>query len=329
MQAKKILLVDVDSKIPNIALMKLSSYYKNKGYLVDLISLFLPYYPGKQKENIIDAKDYEQVFVSIIFKINKPFIKVINCDNITYGGVGYSLTNKLPEEIEQAEKDYSIYPDNKVSIGYITRGCIRNCPFCVVPKKEGMIHQVNTVKNIIKHKHVIFLDNNILAFKGHIDILKELKKLQVRCDFKQGLDIRLLTPENSKLLSELNYIKEYYFAFDNIKDKDLIEKKHKLFRQYMTIDWNIKMFLYCHPDMDILTDLVDRIKWCKDNKVLPYIMRDISCWNSDNKNLYTDLAAWCNQPGIFKKMKFSEFMEKRTPNKERIKNDLILTNNIL
>lgn len=314
----KILLVDVDSKIPNLALMKISTYYKNLDYKVELKQIGYSYYPHKKTCNIT-ISGYEKVFVSTIFKTNIDRITFIGDAEVIHGGVGYNLSNKLAKDIEILPPDYSLYPDNDISYGFITRGCIRQCKFCVVPKKEGMIHKVNTISNIVKHKKVKFLDNNILAFKGHIKILNELKQKKIRCQFNQGLDIRLINNKNAKILSELNYIGEYIFAFDNVKDKDIIESKLKIIKKYINKDWKIKFYIYCHPNMDIKYDVLLRIKWCRDNKVLPYLMRDISCWESKNRNFYIDLCAYCNQPNLFKKISFRQFMDKRTNNIKRRK----------
>ena len=73
-----------------------------------------------------------------------------------------------------------------------------------------------------------------------------------------------------------------------------------------------------------IKDIIERIEWCKINKCLPYLMRDINCWSSENNHFYIDLAAWCNQPGIFKNMSFKAFMYKRTKNKSRINSSLNL-----
>ena len=98
------------------------------------------------------------------------------------------------------------------------------------------------------------------------------------------------------------------------------------------------MFLYCHPDMNIKEDVVYRVNWCKNNKVLPYLMRDQSCWQSENRDFYIDLCAYCNQVSLFKKMTFDDFMQKRTNNIERrnksiklyggdLKNNIVSQNN--
>ena len=313
---KQILLVDVDSKIPNLVLMKLSNYYKNKGYKIKLMKLNYNYYPKKREITEIDAKDYSKVFVSIIYPINKSVVKIKNCNDVSFGGTGYDLKIKLPIEIDDCEEDYSIYPDNDISYGFITRGCIRNCYFCFVPKKEGSLYKYREIEKIVKHKKVKFMDNNILAYEKCNDELRKIIKMKLKCQFNQALDIRLIDDEKAKLISQINYLGEYTFSFDDINLKNLIEDKLKILKKYIPNDWKIKMFLYVNPKMEIW-ETIKRIEWCRDNKILPYIMRDISCWKNMNHHFYVDISAYCNQPNIFKKMTFAEFIVRRTNNKER------------
>jgi len=321
MQNQKILLVDVDSKIPNIALMKLSSFYKKQG-MVDLYKCNYDYYPKKRKIITINAEKYDKVFVAILFTTNKNYIKIINCKNVIYGGTGFDIKSTLPEDIEKEELDYSLYPNNDTSYGFITRGCIRNCPFCFVPKKEGQLKEYNKWKNIVKHKKVKFLDNNFLAYNKHKEILKELRDNKILFQFNQGLDLRLIDDENAKLLSECKYLGEYIFAFDDVSLKNIIETKIKLLKKYIKKDWRIKLFIYCHPNMAIQNDVLYRINWCKKQKIYPYLMRDVTCWESENKHFYIDLAAWCNQPGLFKLFDFKTFTNKRHLNKTRAQNSI-------
>jgi len=315
---KKILLVDVDSKIPNLVLMKLSTYYKNKGYEVELEKIGLSFYKNSKDQIIIDASEYNRVFVSVVFSTNNNIIRVLGCNDVSFGGTGHNILTKLPDYIDNCEEDYSLYPDNDISYGFITRGCIRSCPFCFVPKKEGMIYKYREIEQIVKHKKVKFLDNNILAWK---DCEKEFQKIidmKLRCQFNQGLDIRLLTEKKAELLSKMNYMGEYLFAFDNIEDLKLINDKLKLFKKYVSKDWKCKFFIYCNSNMP-LPEVLFRVNWCKENKVLPYLMRDLNCYDSDKRDFYIDLAAYCNQPSCFKKMTFDEFIVKRTKNVERQK----------
>jgi hypothetical protein len=321
----KILLVDVDSKIPNLALMKLSTYHKSLGDLIDIQQLYYSGYPDKRKETIIDAKEYDKVYVSIIFTINNNWVKIKNCNQIYYGGTGYDLFITLPPEIDNCKEDYSIYPDNKISYGFLTRGCVRNCSFCFVPKKEGKLKFYRTVDQIKQHNIIEFLDNNFLAYEECENILQELIDKNIRCNFNQGLDIRLITPKIAELLSKLNYKGEYIFAFDNIKYKSILEEKIKILQKYIQKDWKIKLFVLVGFDSTLSEDL-ERIKWCQNHKILPYIMRHEKCWLSENKNFYTDLASYCNQPAFFKKMNFEQFMLKRTTNIDRQKKSIELWN---
>jgi len=309
---KNICLIDADSTIPNLALMKLAEYYKNDS--VELIKLHIPYYPNRKKiKHEIDTSDYDKVYCSVIFEGN---IDYITGDEIIYGGTGFDLKTCLPDEIEKLTPDYSIYPENDISYGFISRGCIRNCSFCKVPKKEGKIRQVSTIDDIVRHKKVKFMDNNFLALPNHLELLQELVDKNIKHQFNQGLDIRLVTEENSELLSKLNYKREYIFAFDDVKYEKIIEKKIELLNWRKP--WQLKFFVYVHPDMPI-QDTIYRIKWLKNRECVPYLMRDIKCFYSERNKFYIDLAAWCNQPRIFKNFEFDEFLERRYLGKNRKK----------
>ena len=306
----KVLLIDADSIIPNIALMKLSAWHKSLGDDVELVRVNLPYYPNRKKTPFV-PKSADITYCSVIFEGNANYIIG---DNIIFGGTGFDLTTKIPFVAEKFDPDYSIYPYNDTSYGFLTRGCIRNCSFCKVPKKEGLIHRVANVDDIVMHKKVKFLDNNILSLPEHKEILAELVQKNIKCQFNQGLDIRLLDSENSDLLSKINYLGDYIFAFDNWKYKTIIEKK-MIFLSWRK-PYQLKFFVYISPEMH-LAETVKRIVWLKENQCLPYIMRDISCWESENSDFFVDLAAYCNQVNLFKTMEFMVFLEKRHQNKQR------------
>lgn len=314
MTHKNILLVDCDSVIPNLALMRVSTYHKQIGDQVTLLKLGIPVY-GKPKRKFVDCNGYDKAYISAIFDTTcgKLDVTAGNC-MIDYGGTGFDIKKKLPQEIDCCKPDYSIYPDNDISYGFIYRGCFRNCDFCVVPRKEGGIHrEVNSVKELIEHKKIKFLDNNFLGGINCKKFLQELIELQIPCQFNQGLDIRLVDDEIADMLSKLNYMGEYIFAFDHIEDKITIETKLNIVKKYIPKDWKLKFFIYCRPGMNIVTDVYTRILWCKENKVLPYFMRDLTCWQSENARTYNDFSAWCNQPGIFKTHTYEEFCRKRRP----------------
>lgn len=207
---RKILLIDLDSKIPNLPLMKISSYHKEKGDSVYLNKGCNP----------------DKVYISCIFTKNKSqalgISKMFNCE-VVMGGYGVNNL-KLPSHIENIKPDYSLY-DINYSMGYTSRGCIRNCKFCIVPKNEGKIkNSSDPIKfSDPKHKNLILLDNNFLASPKWKENLQYFIKNKIRVCFMQGLDIRLINEENAKLLSTLKFRNRkfthpyLYFAFDSLK----------------------------------------------------------------------------------------------------------------
>lgn len=325
----KILLINVDSKW-NMAIRKMYNYFLKNGNDVEMIDLGFNGYPHN-KHRIIDASNYDKVFVSNIFDINSHNVEITNCSDVQFGGIGSRNPDlHLPDEIENTEPYY--FPDEDTSYGFITRGCIRNCWFCKVPKYEGKLKEYNKIEDIVKHKKVKFLDNNILAYKDHMKVFQWcLDHPDIKVDFNQGLDFRLTNDENLDALSRLNYLAdEYIFAFDEPKYQPILDKKIELMKKYITKPWKLKFYIYYHPSMD-LSQLFERIEWCRKHECLPYIMRDIDCWSCENKNFLIDYTAYCNQPGMFKNLTFDEFLVKRTKcksiNENRMMRDLEIYNN--
>ena len=307
----KILLINVDSR------WKMYQYYK-QNHEVEMIDLGLSGYPHKRTETI-DASGYDKVCVSNIFDINKDRVTVINCEDVTFGGIGSNNPElKLPIEIEKTEPYY--FPDEDTSYAFITRGCIRKCWFCKVPKYEGKLQFYNHIEDVVKHKKVKFLDNNILAYDKHMEVFQWcLDHPDIKVEFNQGLDFRLVNDENLEALSKMNYMGEYIFAFDEPKYQPLLDKKIVLIKKYIQAPWKVKFYIYIHPDMEI-SQLISRVEWCRQHECLPYVMRDIACWSAEEqvKNFLIDYAAYCNQPSMFKKLTFEQFMQKRHKNMERL-----------
>jgi hypothetical protein len=151
-----------------------------------------------------------------------------------------------------------IYPTSDAYIAYATRGCIRKCPFCAVPIIEpkfsnniSIKHQVDLIKNNFGEKrHLLLMDNNILASKDFPLIIEEIKslgfsknsqftrlkngrkyKLNRYVDFNQGIDARLLTREKMELLSQIA-INPLRIAFDDVAAKELYIEKIRLAAEY-------------------------------------------------------------------------------------------------
>ncbi len=201
----KIGLVDVDShNFPNLCLMKLSAYHKARG---DQVGWWDP------------QSHYDLVYKSRVFTdtYSKDTITVTNADKVIRGGTGYGPGPNLPDEIEHTRPDYSLYPQfSGTAYGFLTRGCPRNCGFCIVSGKEG--RRSRKVADLSEfwdgQKEIKLLDANLLACPDHEALILQLAESRAWVDFSQGLDIRLITPDNVALLNRVR-TKAVHFAWDN------------------------------------------------------------------------------------------------------------------
>ena len=203
-------LCDIDShNWPNLCLMKLSAYHKARG---DHVEWWRP------------EGQYDRVYKSRVFTdtYSKDTITVTNAGEVVCGGTGYGLGPNLPDEVEHTYPDYSIYPQfSGIAYGFLSRGCPRNCGFCLVSDKEGRrsIQVADLAEFWNGQKEVKLLDANLLACPDHEKLILQLAESRAYVDFSQGLDIRLITPDNVALLNKVR-TKAVHFAWDN-PDMDL------------------------------------------------------------------------------------------------------------
>ena len=147
----KIGLVSVDGhNFPNLALMKLSAWHKQQGDIVEWASPILD--------------DYDRVYMSKVFTFTPDCLDIYHCD-VVRGGTGYKdYDTVLPDNVEHICPDYSLYGNTTTAYGFLTRGCVNKCPWCVVPNKEGYIRPNADIDEFIDNrKEAVLLDNNVLA----------------------------------------------------------------------------------------------------------------------------------------------------------------------
>ena len=192
---------------PNLALMKLSAYHKAQ---CDTVEWWIP------------MIQYDRVYSSKVFTFTQEE-PMLPTDTIK-GGTGYGKYDALPDDIDSMYPDYTIYPDCQHAIGFLTRGCIRSCPWCVVPKKEGRIRPYSTWQETKRpdSRDIVFMDNNVLACEHGINQIKDMIGQDVRVDFNQGLDARLITPEVAELLSKLKWIRFIRMSCDTDAMLDVV-----------------------------------------------------------------------------------------------------------
>lgn len=224
--------------------------------------------------------------------------------------VTYEKTNFNENNYRNQFKEYTDY-----SIGFVTRGCFRKCPFCV-NQKYDYVFRHSLLKEFYdpSRKKICLLDDNVLGCKEWKNILEELIALKKPFKFKQGMDERLLTDEKCQMLFNANYDGDYTFAFDNIADYELIHQKLKLIRKYSKAT-NIKFYVlvgFESTDVEDIENMWKRVALLMEYRCLPYIMRyqnkNETPWKkSKYSGIYITMARWCNQPSFFKKMSFREY----------------------
>lgn len=258
---------------PSLPLMKISAYHKQRGDTVDFVNHF---------------EHYDLVYASKVFSFTDDIEAkaMINADEIIRGGTGYCISVEngkeifdksknysLSKEIEHIYPDYSLYPEYKYATGFLTRGCPRNCKFCVVGKKKGLCSkQVADLSEFWRgeQNEIKLLDPNILACKDHEKLLQQLIDSKARIDFTQGLDIRLINKDNIALLNKVK-TKMIHFAWDNPK-QDLTEY-FKLFLKHTNIKsyTNRAVYVLTNFNSTIEEDL-HRIYTLRDLGYNPYVM---------------------------------------------------------
>ncbi len=302
---RQISLVDVDGRnYPNLALCKIAGFYKHAGYTVDW------YTPLFSKP--------EKIFASKVFTFTKDFTEYASdAPEPEKGGTGYDAAKKLPDEIENAEPDFSIYPDeimrnpqngNLQAFGFLTRGCIRNCPWCIVPKKEGAIRPVASIEQITQdRKEVVLMDNNFLAAPDDFifDQLSRIAKSGIRIDFNQALDARLVTPKNAAALAACKWIRYIRFACDKSAMIEPIKRAVALIREA-----GYKGGIFSYMLVQDITEAEKRLHELLKMDIRPFAQpyRDFVSMEPPPKE-QRDFAAFVNVKGgkLALKMKFKDY----------------------
>lgn len=299
-------LIDVDQydktpKFPNIALMKISAWHKAQGHNVDWW---------------LGLEHYDRVYMSKVFDdtYTKDIPYCINADEIIKGGTGYGLDNKLPDEIEHIYPDYSIYPTltKNTAYGFLTRGCPRGCHFCIVAEKEGRrsIKVADLSEWWNGQKNIVLCDPNILAYKGHMELLQQLIDSNAWVDINQGIDCRLLTEQNIEAINKIK-LKNIHFAWDYMHEEKRVLKGLEMYRDIASRKVNGAFgTVYCLVNYDTtMEENLYRIYKLRDMGYDPYVMI-YDKPNAPKQIRY--LQRWCNNRFIFKSCpRFEDYEPKK------------------
>lgn len=264
----KILLVNIDSKEPNLTLMQLASWHRAQGHEVGW-----------------DTENPDVIYISCILDTNrakaysaKKMLELLWPDAlIDLGGSGVDIHKRIPE-VELLTPDYSIYPMIDYSLGFTSRGCIRKCPFCIVPEKEGKFRPVQHPQEFHdpRFKKIVFLDNNILASKEwFFEVTDWVLANGLKVDFNQGLDVRLFDKDIVNRLKELKWIDAVRIAFDNTAYRPAVEAGLDMMQAAGFAMHNIQVYVYVDSDADY-DDAVARCRIIKGKGARAYAMLNLN-----------------------------------------------------
>ena len=289
-------------RFPNLALMKLAAWHKEQGDIVDWYPPFM--------------SSPDRIYVSKVFTFSHDCVDFSAGDpEPVYGGTGYRMYDDLPSDVDSCLPDYSIYPGVDYAIGFLSRGCVRRCPWCVVPKKEGNIRRYDDIERISQgRQNVVLMDNNFLA--NDPDFVREqLEKsvfLKLRIDFNQGLDARLVDDTNAKWLASCNWRaatgNNAYIRF-SCDTQSMIPHVQSAISFLRAAGYNGHIFVYfLARDVHETLDRIQQIL-VFDTKIDPFVMpyRNLDGNGEIEDKKLRDLARWCNIASVRKSCSFDDY----------------------
>jgi len=201
----RLVLYDIDSEIPNLALMKLSAFHKRQGWSVRLVRVrgVRPPPEVEADKRLGSVVFYRATSAARVARLRARYGEGIAC-----GGSGVSLAARLPPEVEASIPDYTLYRHTKYALGFLTRGCNKRCAFCVVPAKEGPIkRRSDSFEDFVPkgQRNVMLLDDNLLSYEGVEALLEEIILRNYAVNFNQTLDIAYLSEPIFRLLRRIDY----------------------------------------------------------------------------------------------------------------------------
>jgi organic radical activating enzyme len=280
-------LIDVDGhNFPNLALMKISAWHKAQGDQVEW------WWGWGKYDKVYKAKVFDDTYSP---DVPEP----LNAKEIIKGGTGYGLDNNLPYEIEHMMPDYSLYGITDTAYGFLTRGCPRGCPFCIVAKKEGRksVKVADLSEWWNGQKNIELLDPNILACRDHMDLLKQLADSKAKVNINQGADCRLLTEDNIQALNKVD-IKMLHFAWDLMRESDKVLIGLTLYAKHGAIQDERKRRVYVLVNYDTsMEENLYRVYKLRELKYGPYVM----IYDKPNANREIKrMARWVNNKFIWR-----------------------------
>ena len=286
-------LLDIDrGNFPNLALMKISAWHKSKGDKVEFADMF---------------GHYDILYKSKIFSFSADDEYCYRSDFVVKGGTGYDIRHKLPDYIDRVIPDYDLYKCDHV-YGFLTRGCIRKCEWCLVPEKEGELKPYMDIEEFIGNKKTaILMDNNVLASDYGIKQIEKIIKLKIKVDFNQGLDARLIDDSTAKLLSKVQWLEPLRLACDSPAMMEPVRKAVENLRWHNCTPSRYFVYMLIKD----IPEALERVKFLKGIyvDVFAQAYRDFKN-NIDPTPDQQSFERWVNMKAAFKSVSWSDYKYK-------------------
>lgn len=300
----KVGLFDLDrTGFPNVALMKLSAWHKAQGDTVLPLNSGLP---------------ADRRYGSAVFSWNRRKAAALAEQGAIVGGTGVDLTTELPKPVEAMRPDYSLYGID-YGVGYLMRGCIWECSFCVVPQKEGKPREVATIDDLLNHDSqrarpfVVLMDNEFFwKEKWAIARMNEFTARGIDWCPSQGLDVRVVTPAIVDALAASPFWnvkrsrRQITFAFDGLSYERQYRRGVELVLRKLAA-WHLQSYVLVGYNSTIEQDL-RRIEIIQSYGIDPFVMvyRDYHTGKMARDPQLMNLARWANRR-LCKTQRFEEY----------------------
>jgi pyruvate-formate lyase-activating enzyme len=275
----RILLVEPDyyTRFPPLGLLKLTSYHRLVGDSVELV------------RGCRQVKDEpKRIYVTSLFtwawrpvwEAVRYYKRLFPKAEVWLGGIYASLLTRHAEasgadrvwsgifpEAEDLMPAYDLVPEWQSTLLFTSRGCVRRCGFCSVPKLEGQLSRVKQgIRSMIYpgHNKVVFFDNNILASSTWRSIFQELVELEIKVDFNQGLDARLINDEAAELISNMRIEPFVRLAYDYKGVRDYLERAIRTLKEHGVNGREIMVYIlfnYLDDPEDFFERVLDVLRW--------------------------------------------------------------------
>ena len=309
-------LIDLDrTGFPNLALMKLSAWHKAQGHQVTL---------QRGDRGLLTALLFDKVYASAVFTWNREKAESLAALGVEVGGKGYRSGTNLPPEVHATPPDYSLYGID-YGMGFLSRGCIRDCSFCSVPAEEGLPWLDQTIDGMLNpartRPFLVLMDNEFFwNIRWAIAQMETVTRRGIDWCPSQGLDIRCTTPALCDTLAASPFWNLHHtrrqitFAFDD----GAIERRYRqgvemLFKAGIKA-WQLQSFVLV--GFDVATKrprgLVDtdhrRIDVIREYGIDPFVMvyRDDQSGQAIKDGALRNFARWVNRR-LYKVCAFEDY----------------------